>query len=73
MKPQPGTGRRDVKEKQEHKIKEKYMREKGKNVFLTFLSVWLILEDVTDRLNQTSANTSNYYSTLCNITEERRY
>ena len=47
------------------------MSEKGKNVFLTFLSVWLNLEDVTDRLNQTSAN--NYYSTLCSITEERRY
>ena len=29
MKPQPGAGRGDIKEKQKHKIKEKYTKEKG--------------------------------------------
>jgi hypothetical protein len=75
MKPQPGAGRGDVKEKQKHKIKKTYMKEKGKKVFPAFLLDWLTYEDVTDRLTRNFGNyvTRNCHSTLCNITEERRY
>jgi hypothetical protein len=56
MKPQPGAGRGDVNEKQKHKIKETYMKKKGKKVFPAFLLDWLTFEDVTDRLTQNFGN-----------------
>jgi hypothetical protein len=52
MKPQPGVGRRDVKEKQKHKIKKTYIKEKGEKVFPSFLLAWLTFENVTDKLTR---------------------